>query len=96
MKQAVQEVEKELCESGVDILVNNAGIADDFNTNMKEVDEDVWWRTWEVNVKGVFLVTKALLQLLLKSKEKTVVNLSSIGAHQLSPGVRLKSFLLPV
>jgi NAD(P)-dependent dehydrogenase (short-subunit alcohol dehydrogenase family) len=42
---------------------------------------------WEVNVKGVYLATRALLPLLLKSENgsKTILNLSSIGAHVITP-----------
>lgn len=42
----------------------------------------------EVNVKGVYLVTRALLPLMLKTKDsmRTVLNVSSIGANILRPG----------
>ena len=45
-------------------------------------------QTWEVNIKGTFLVTRALLPLLLESEsgEKIIVNVSSIAAHGVRSG----------
>lgn len=73
-------------EGGLDVLVNNAGWLERF-VPMGESDVDEWWYTWEVNIRGLYLVTRAFLPLVLKSKEKTIVNLSSIGAHMTRPGV---------
>ncbi|KAB5531211.1 hypothetical protein GE09DRAFT_1177298 [Coniochaeta sp. 2T2.1] len=72
-------------EAGIDILVNNAGYLAPFEP-LGISDKDDWWRTWEVNVRGVYWVLKEMLPLLLKSKDKTVVNLTSVGALGLSPG----------
>jgi NAD(P)-dependent dehydrogenase (short-subunit alcohol dehydrogenase family) len=38
-----------------------------------------------VNVKGTYLVTRALIPLLLKSELKTIINISSVGAHRARP-----------
>jgi NAD(P)-dependent dehydrogenase (short-subunit alcohol dehydrogenase family) len=71
----------------LDILVNNAGASDPFipliESNPKE-----WWRTYEVNVKGPYLTLHALLPLMGRTVDglKTVLNVSSIGAHVLSEG----------
>lgn len=86
VKRAAQEVDKAFGEGGLDILVNNAAWLDAYRP-MGETDVDDWWYTWEVNVRGVFLMTHAFLPLLLKSKERTVVNLTSVGAHLAFPGV---------
>lgn len=69
----------------LDILVNNAGVLEKF-TPIGESDIDAWWATWEVNIKGTYLVTRALLSLMLKGGDKIIVNLSSIGAHMLGKG----------
>lgn len=69
----------------VDILVNNAGYLNPY-TPLGESDPDRWWRSWEVNVKGVYLVTRSLLPLVLASRDKTVVVLSSVGALHTMPG----------
>ncbi len=69
----------------LDILINNAAYLAPF-VPMADGDEVDWWRTWEVNVRGVYCVTKALLPLMLQGGEKTVINLTSTGALALTPG----------
>jgi NAD(P)-dependent dehydrogenase (short-subunit alcohol dehydrogenase family) len=53
---------------------------------MADNDAGEWWMNYEVNIKGLFLVTKALLPLMLKGGEKTIVNLASIGGLGMRPG----------
>jgi NAD(P)-dependent dehydrogenase (short-subunit alcohol dehydrogenase family) len=60
----------------LDILVNNAGIALDWIPG-SELDVETLRQTFEVNVFGVFRVTKALLPLLKQSKHGRIVNMSS-------------------
>lgn len=72
----------------VDILINNAGYLEK-RKKIGESDTSEWWKTWEVNVKGPYLVTHYFLPLVLlspKSTSRLVINLSSIAAHLLSPG----------
>lgn len=75
---AAAEVEKSVGK--VDILINNAGYLAEW-LPIDKSDPIEWWKTWEVNVKGLYLVTRAILPLVLKSEAKTIINLSSIGAH---------------
>ncbi len=70
----------------VDILINNAGYLEQL-AHIDSSDPEGWWKTWEVNVKGVYLMTKFFLPLLLKSDLKTVVVVSSVGAHITMPGM---------
>ena len=60
----------------IDVLVNNAGIALDWCPG-SELSVEVFQKTIETNVFGVFRVTKALLPLLKKSKHGRIVNISS-------------------
>jgi NAD(P)-dependent dehydrogenase (short-subunit alcohol dehydrogenase family) len=69
----------------LDILVNNAGYLESFMP-LLETNEDEYLKTWNVNYTAVYLVTKDFLPLVLASNLKTVVNLSSIGAHNMRPG----------
>lgn len=69
----------------LDILINNAAYLAPF-VPVVDGDEGDWWRTWEVNVRGIYWVTKAFLPLMLEGGEKTVINLSSAGALALAPG----------
>lgn len=69
----------------MDILINNAGYLESFKP-LCEGDEKEYWRTWEINIGGVYLVSKAFIPLLLKGGDKTIVNLSSLGSMTLLPG----------
>jgi NAD(P)-dependent dehydrogenase (short-subunit alcohol dehydrogenase family) len=69
----------------LDILINNAGYLSDY-VPLLEQDPDEWWMNWNVNIRGVYWMTKAFLPLMLKAGEKTIINLSSIGALFISPG----------
>jgi NAD(P)-dependent dehydrogenase (short-subunit alcohol dehydrogenase family) len=60
----------------LDILVNNAGIAID-SVPPSQLDIEVLRRTYDINVFGVFAVTKAMLPLLRKSDAGRIVNMSS-------------------
>jgi len=60
----------------IDILVNNAGITRD-QLLLRMSDED-WDRVINVNLKSVFLCTKAALRPMLKQRWGRVINLASI------------------
>ncbi|CAG9992926.1 unnamed protein product [Clonostachys byssicola] len=71
---------------GLDVLVNNAG----FMTPalpVTEADEGLWWKTFEVNLKGVFLMSKHFIPLLMAKENglKTLVNINSVAAHNIRP-----------
>jgi 3-oxoacyl-[acyl-carrier protein] reductase len=64
----------------VDVLVNNAAIMLQLDKPFKPFHEtswDEWRRVFEVNVGGVFLVTRALLPLLRAGSRACVVNIGS-------------------
>jgi NAD(P)-dependent dehydrogenase (short-subunit alcohol dehydrogenase family) len=69
----------------LDILINNAGYLNPY-ARLGDSDPTEWWRSWEVNVKGPYLVTRAFLPLILQSTDKTVLVISSVGAHHTMPG----------
>ncbi|KAF7161365.1 hypothetical protein CNMCM5623_006979 [Aspergillus felis] len=69
----------------IDILINNAGTSETW-VPLAESDPADWWGCWEVNVKGVYLVMRAFIPLLRKGTQKTIVNVSSIGALHVLPG----------
>ncbi|KAF2837503.1 NAD-P-binding protein [Patellaria atrata CBS 101060] len=72
---------------GLDILINNAGILEPW-IKLADSDPDIWWGGLEINLKGTYLVTRALIPLLLEKSEgeKTIITLSSLGAHLLQSG----------
>lgn len=66
---------------GIDILVNNAAIYDGLRmTPIDELDPDEWDRVMAVNVKGVWLATRACLPAMRERGYGKVVNVSSTVA----------------
>jgi 3-oxoacyl-[acyl-carrier protein] reductase len=60
----------------IDILVNNAGMAKDtFLVIMKEDDFD---KVIQVNLKGTFVVTKAVAKIMRKQKFGNIINMASV------------------
>ncbi|KAJ5153499.1 uncharacterized protein N7482_009977 [Penicillium canariense] len=70
------------------VLINNAGYINPLDP-IADVDVDLWWRTQEVNVKGTFLMTNAFLKATgnTPSTPTTIVNLTSMAAQGLPPGM---------
>jgi len=60
----------------VDILVNNAGITRD-QLLIRMSDED-WDRVLEINLKGVFLCTRAVLRDMIKQRWGRIISIASI------------------
>lgn len=60
----------------LDIVVNNAGITRD-NLVMRMKDED-WDAVLNVNLKGAFNITRAVLRHMLKARYGRIVNISSV------------------
>lgn len=83
VENAAREVQRRW--GSVDVLVNNAGYLANFKP-MAESDPGEWWKTWEVNIKGPYLMTRAFMPLLLASSGKTILNITSRGAFATSPG----------
>ena len=60
----------------IDVLVNNAGITrDGLLMRMKEEDFD---KVIEINLKGTFLVTKAVVPYMMKKRNGKIINLASV------------------
>nr|A0A097ZPE8.1 RecName: Full=Short chain dehydrogenase andI; AltName: Full=Anditomin synthesis protein I [Aspergillus stellatus]BAP81863.1 AndI [Aspergillus stellatus] len=74
----------------IDILVNNAGRVGTWG-NVEAGEAQDWWQTWEVNIKGVYLTTRAFIPMLLQGKQKTIVNIGSMGV--VSPVANLSAYL---
>lgn len=62
----------------LDVLVNNAALATGLaGRRFEAIDEAAWDRVFEINVKGTWRVTSALLPLLRRSSAGRIVNLAS-------------------
>lgn len=77
VRSAAQEVGSKF--GAVDVLINNAGYMEAWNV-ICDSDPDDWWKAWEVNVKGTYLVTREFLPLVLKSRQRSIITISSAGA----------------
>ena len=60
----------------IDVLVNNAGITRD--GLLMRMDESAWDLVLKVNLKGTFLMSKAVIRPMLKQKSGSVVNIASV------------------
>lgn len=70
VKQAIEKFGK------IDVLVNNAGITKD-NLLMR-MSEEEFDRVIEINLKGTYLVTKAVTKYMMKKRQGSIINLSSV------------------
>ena len=68
--------------STVDILVNNAGILK--RTKIIDIPEDEWDLVIDVNLKSVFLCSRAVLPLMIKQKKGKIINMSSSAGRSVS------------
>ena len=75
---AAQELVKNVLEEfgTIDILVNNAGITKD-NLLMRISEED-FDSVIEVNLKSVFNLTKAVIRPMMKQRNGSIINISSV------------------
>ncbi len=60
----------------IDALVNNAGITRD--TLMMRMSEDDWDAVLDTNLKGAFLLSKAVMRPMLRARAGRIVNLTSV------------------
>ncbi|MFH0941888.1 MAG: 3-oxoacyl-[acyl-carrier-protein] reductase [Chloroflexota bacterium] len=68
----------------IDILVNNAGIARD-QLLVRMSDED-WDKVIAVNLKSVFLCTRAVLRHMMKQRRGRIISISSVSGLVGNPG----------
>lgn len=60
----------------IDVLINNAGITKD-NLLMR-MSEEEFDKVIEVNLKGTYLMTKAVTKYMMKKRQGSIINLSSV------------------
>ncbi|MFT9599202.1 3-oxoacyl-[acyl-carrier-protein] reductase [Mesobacillus sp.] len=84
--ESVTDMTKETIErfGKIDILVNNAGITKD-NLLMR-MKESEWDDVININLKGVFLCTKAVTRQMMKQRSGRIINISSIVGVSGNPG----------
>jgi len=70
----------------IDILVNNAGTNPYFGAVLS-AELSAWDKTFEVNLRGVFILTKLVYEASMEKKGGAIVNVASVGG--LRPGLGL-------
>ena len=67
----------------IDVLINNAGVS--FSSN-DCYNEDIWDRTFEVNLKGTFLLSSKVCDVMKEQQRGSIINITSLGAELGFPG----------
>ena len=74
----------------LDFAFNNAGIGPDGKrvpvVNIVDCPEEIWDRTLDINLKGVFLCLKYEMRQMIEQGSGAIVNTSSVGALKPLPG----------
>jgi NAD(P)-dependent dehydrogenase (short-subunit alcohol dehydrogenase family) len=71
----------------IDGLVNNAAYFREVKlTEFEDIDPAVWQRTFDVNVKGVWLACKAVLPAMRSQQSGSIINIASVVAVAGQPG----------
>ena len=78
VERMVAETEEKL--GPIDLLVANAGMAPD-EDEAWEMEPSDWWRTFEVNVLGVYLCNRAVIPGMLERGHGRIVNVASGAAY---------------
>ena len=76
--QFVEDSNK-ILSNKIDILINNAGITkDNLSIRMKE---DEWKKVIDINLTSTFLITKSVINKMLKFKKGEIINVTSVVGH---------------
>lgn len=77
-------VAKEIVEKygKIDIIVNNAGANLSPGGGFSTLEDEDWFKDWELNFMSVVRINKALLPVMLQQKEGVIINISTGAAKQ--------------
>ncbi|KAJ2988051.1 hypothetical protein NUW58_g4181 [Xylaria curta] len=84
VKAAADKISQEF-GGALDVLICNAGNLEKW-LPVAESNPTEWWKSYEINVKGTFLLNHHFIPLLLKSETKTSILTTSYGALGVRPG----------
>lgn len=69
----------------IDILVNGAGIISDIR--FVDIEEGEWDRVFDINAKGVYLVTRAVIPHMIAARQGKIVSISSRSGKDAQAGL---------
>ncbi|KAK5559766.1 hypothetical protein LTR46_001515 [Exophiala xenobiotica] len=79
-------------EGRLDVLINNAGMTNKW-APIADSDTEMWFKTWDLHIKGTYLMLRAFLPLLVETAKihsvtgtVDVINTTTIAAHFAMPG----------
>ena len=75
VSRAIEKIESDY--GRIDVLFNNAGI--ELSRPLHQTSEQEWDQVLAVNLKGMFLLAKAILPIMMRQKSGAIVNTSSIS-----------------
>jgi NAD(P)-dependent dehydrogenase (short-subunit alcohol dehydrogenase family) len=78
----VQELERTW--GGIDVLVNNAGVSQVLPLAL--MDEDDWDRVVDINAKGTFLTSQAVMPGMIRRKGGVILNIGSLAGARMFDG----------
>lgn len=79
LKSMVRDIEMEM--GGIDVLVNNAGISQPLPLALTDAED--WDKVMDINIKGQFLLTRAIVPGMIKRKAGIILNMGSLAGQRL-------------
>ncbi len=65
----------------IDVLYNNAGVMPEADNSVVNTSEDVWDLVMNINVKGIFFMTKYVIPEMEKHNSGSIINIASFVAE---------------
>lgn len=66
----------------IDVLVNSAGVADVNQRKLHEIPPEAWDMVQNVNVRGLFLMKRAVIPHMLENGGGAIINLASVASFR--------------